>query len=41
MCHALALDELVLMLEGKPHVLPGFQAAFDVQTHVEAILAER
>ncbi|WP_417728893.1 Gfo/Idh/MocA family protein [Roseovarius sp.] len=39
--YMLQLDELVLMLEGKSHVLPGFQAAFDVQAHVEAILAER
>lgn len=39
--YMLQLDELVLMLEGKSHVLPGFQAAFDVQTHVEAILADR
>lgn len=38
--YMLQLHELVAMLDGRPHVLPDFQAALDVQEHVEAILAE-
>ncbi len=37
--YMLQLDELVAMLDGKPHALPGFAAALDVQAVVEAILA--
>ena len=36
--YMLQLDELVAMLDGRPHVLPDFQAALDVQKHIEAIL---
>ncbi len=36
--YMLQLDELVAMVDGRPHVLPDFQAALDVQKHIEAIL---
>lgn len=37
--YMLQLEELVAMLDGRPHVLPSFQTALDVQRHVETILA--
>ena len=39
--YMLQLDELVKLLDGKPHALPDFRAALSVQERIEAILAGR
>jgi len=38
--YMLQLDNLVAMLDGKPHTLPDFRAALSVQERIEEILAE-
>jgi predicted dehydrogenase len=38
--YMLQLDNLVAMLDGRPHMLPDFRAALSVQERIEEILAE-